>query len=339
MIPVLLVDRKSKHLSDLFAQYIFNNEKIYVSGGCTGNVSSIAGGLYSYIFYQKNKVDEIEMYKKIYSTEELKKNYLPFETKWTKPEVDSLLTRLNKTVLSNDNVLPETLREIFGLNKFEFNNYDRVKYFATKYPEPEILATLASFQNKKDLPLLHQNMDKAYYAITQFPDKSFIPELKLRIDDIWKNYYFMDATAAFCSKDANDLLLMIVDKFESLKKKDSAFWIGDGERYDHFYNCLEKRNCAFNDAFLLKMWTEHRMISFSFFQKIKDKHYNEILKGFMNENAFFTAPVNQDSDLSKYTEEELNGYLCPQILAYLKASPTLNQNKSINMETLTCQDR
>jgi hypothetical protein len=335
----ILVDRKSKFLVDLFSQYIYNNEEIYVRGGCTGNESCIAGELYSYIFYQNEKIKSVKYNKENYTAEELKKYHFDSETKWTNPEVDSLLTILNKAALSNDNILPITLRHIFAINKFKFDNYERIKYFANKYPTPEILATLANFQNKKDLPLLHKNIDDAFLAISKFPHPSFIPELKAKVDKGYDDYLYLEAATSFCSKEAEELLTMIVSKFETKRNSKKELDMFDGEPFGHFYNCLEKKNCNFNDSFLLKMWTDNRMISYSFFQKIKDKHYKEILKGYLNNLPFISAPGNEDMDWEKYKDEyeAADGYLCPIILKYLKNNTSVTNDKSIDLDSIECK--
>lgn len=332
----ILVDRKSKHLADLFKYYIFNNEEIYVQGGCTGNQSSLAGELYNYTFYQKRKIENVNYNIEHFTSTELKEFNLELTTSWTKPEVDSLLTLLNKTALSNNAVLPITLREIFALNNFKFENYKRIKYFAQKYPEEEILATLATFQNRKDLALLQQNIDKAYIAISKFPDISFIPSLVARIDLFNKDYYYLDAAASLCTKEAEELQTLIVEKFENLRNTKTGLLFGDGELYDHFYNCLEKKNCSLNDSFLVKLWLNHKVISFTFFQKIKEKQYGNLLKGFIKNIPITSAPINQESDWQHYSEEQLNGDLCPQILEYLKSNSQLNIDQSIDLEALHC---
>lgn len=345
----VLVDRKSKHLATLFSDYIKNDAEVHIHSGCTGNESSIAGELYGYIFYQNQKIENVKYFTRDHPIDSLKRYGMDYETKWAKPEVDSLLTILNKTALTNDNVLPVTLRHIFALNQFKFENYDRIKFFAYKYPEVEILATLAAYRNKKDLPLLHQNIGKAYIAISKFPDKSFIPELKERIENGCRNeYYFLDAVAAFRTKDAEELQLMVVDWFETLKKKNNGFWMGGGEQYDHFYECLEKQDCSYTDDFLLKLWLDRKFISISFFDKIKDKHYNEILKGFINPIPInITNPIptnilyNDDVVWEKYKAdfEEADGYWCPVILKYLKNNSSQNKDKSIDLDKIKCQER
>lgn len=245
----ILVNRKSKYLSRLFSQYLFNNKEIHIQAGCTGYQTSFAGELYSDLFYQKNKIDEIEMYRKEYTIEEIKKYHLPFETKWTKPEVDSLLVILNKIVLSNDNVLPTTLRHIFTLNKFKFDNHERVKYFAEKYPEREILATLASFQNKKDLPFFHQNIDNSFIAISKFPDKSFIKPMQDKYEKNIQNIDYYEAISSLCFDETNVIKNNIFDK---LSKSENIF---DQEYIQYLETSLKKYDCKFNTE-LLKEITE-----------------------------------------------------------------------------------
>lgn len=341
-INTILVDRKSTHLADLFTQYLFNQDEIHISMGCMGSTSSLAASLYSSIFYQNEKIESVRYNKEHYTPEELKEYYyLPVETKWTRAEVDSLLTVLNKTALSNDNVLPVTLKWIFENNTFKFENYERVRYFANKYPEKEILATLASFQNKNDLPLLHKNSDNAFIAISKFPDKFFIPVLKARFGKPFNNdyYNFLEAATSFCSTDAEELLTMIVAQFDSQRDSEKKLWLGDGEAYYHFYSCLEKRNCSVNDEFLLKLWLTHRTISLSFFDKIKEQHYGDILKGYLNPFPIDFPPSIGNLEQEKYkTEyEAADGYLCPIILNYLKDNSSLNKDKSINLDTIECK--
>lgn len=335
----VLVDRKSKHLAKLFSDYIKNDAEVYIHSGCTGYASSIAGELYGSIFYQNKKIEGIIFFMNEYTIEEMKKYQLDYETRWTKPEVDSLLLVLNKIALTNDNALPITLRHIFALNDFRFENHEKIKYFANKYPEIEILATLASFQNKKDLPLLHNNIDKAFIAISRFPDKSFIPELKTRIDEGINDYYFMDAATAFCNKEADELLNRIVEKFEAKKDAKGELFLSDGEIYSHFYNCLEKMNCNYNDSFLIKLWTNKKMISYSFFHKIKDTHYNEILEGYLKPFKIDSQQISDDFDFEKHRTDfdATDGYLCPIILKYLKENSSRSNDKSINLDTVECK--
>lgn len=336
-INAILIDRKSKYLTKLFTKEIFDEEKIYIRGGCTGYSSSFAGEMYNYLFSQNELMKIIQYYKENDLHNEIYN--LNYQTKWTKIEVDSLLTIFNKIALSNDEVLPVTLNNIFGQNNFKFENYERIKYFANKYPTPEILGTLASFGNKKDLPLFHQNFDNAYYAIRQFPDKSFIPELKNKVDKVAYDNEFLKAIASFCSKDSEELLLMVLAEFEKEKNEKGELDFFDGERLGYFYKYLEEKNCAVNDAILMKMWTEHRMISYSFFIKIKDKHYKEILQGYLKDLPFSSGMISDDFDFPKYKEEyyATDGYLCPIILNYLKTNASLNSNKSIDLDAIECK--
>jgi hypothetical protein len=239
----VLVSRKSKYIAELFSDYIKNDKEVLIQTGCTGFTSTIAGELYSYVIYQKKKIDEITYNKEHYTPVELKDYDLDSETKWTKPEVDSLLMVLNKIVLDHNNALPMTLRRIFALNKFEFVNYEKIKFFAYKYQEKEILATLASFQNKKDLPFLHKHIDIALLAISKFPDKSFEKIISEKFNDETRNIDYYEALAAFCTDDFNNL------KRKLYKELDDTDDIMDGEYMRRFELALQNHNCDFNFKF------------------------------------------------------------------------------------------
>ena len=169
----ILVDRKSKNLNKLFLNYINNDKEVQIRTGCMGYTSTITAELYRYVFYQKEKIDFInstnEGYEDVkeYEKEIYGDDYIEnYQSKWTKESVDSLLTIYNKTTIINDKISPKSLNTIFRLNDFKFDNYKRVKHFALKYPTEEILATLASFKNKEDLKLLHDNSENSILAIS-----------------------------------------------------------------------------------------------------------------------------------------------------------------------------
>jgi len=235
-----LVNRKSKRLADLFAKYIFNDEEVHIHTGCMGYESTIAGELYGYVFYQNSKIENIRYNKENYTARELKDYNLEQETKWIKPEIDSLLAIFNKISLTNDNSLALTLNHIFRLNHFRFENYERVQYFAYKYETSEIMATLASFQNKKDLPLFHKDIDRSLLAISMFPDKSFENIISNKFENGIRNTEYYEALSAFCSDNFNKLKEKLYD---TLEKTDD---IMDGEYISRFQNALQNHKCDYN---------------------------------------------------------------------------------------------
>jgi len=133
------------------------------------------------------------------------------------------------------------------LNDFKFDNYKRVKHFALKYPTEEILATLASFKNKEDLKLLHDNSENSILAISIFPDASFIPFLqkieKKNIETI--NYY--DAISAMCF---DEIMKIKENIFTTLKNSDNII---DQEYLYYFEEALKKGNCDNNKIILEKI--------------------------------------------------------------------------------------
>jgi hypothetical protein len=217
-MSTVLVERKSKKLSDIFSNFVKNDNEIHIHSGCTGYNSTIAGELYSYLFNQKEKIDLIKNYEN--ESEESKssiKEYYgddfeeQYKTKWTKNEVDSLLIEFNNIAIQYDFISSKTLNTIFIANDFKFENYERVKFFAYKYPTREIMATLANFQNKKDLQLFHENIDNSFLAISKFPDESFVKILQNKEEKNTENLDYYEAIASICSDDVNKIKKNILD--------------------------------------------------------------------------------------------------------------------------------
>lgn len=250
----ILVDRKSKNLSKLFLNYNNEDKEVHIRTGCMGYSSTIASELYRYVFYQKQKIDFInatnenhenvkEAEKEIYGDDY---NEM-YQTNWTKESVDSLLIIYNELAIANDKINPKFLNTIFRLNDFKFNNYKRVKYFALKYPTEEILATLASFKNRKDLKLFHNNSENSILAISIFPDTSFIPYLQKIEKENIENVNYYDAISAMCF---DEIMKIKENIFTTLKNSNN---IVDQEYLYYFEESLKKGNCDNNKLILEKI--------------------------------------------------------------------------------------
>ncbi|MEC4004359.1 hypothetical protein OX283_006810 [Flavobacterium sp. SUN052] len=239
-----LVKRKSNKIIDLFKTYLYNDEEVWAQMGCTGQNSSIAGELYSYIFYENEKIENIKYNKEHYSSKEIKENGFENKTKWTKPEIDSLLVSINKLVINYDLILPITINQIFRLNDYKFENYERVKYFAYKNPTRETLATLASYQNQDDLPFLLKNNSLSFLAISKFPDASFLTLLKEKNEKEYENVDFINAISSICSKDSEILKRNLLEHFSSSHDFDAR------EFLDYCFEALSKYKCDFNSQLI-----------------------------------------------------------------------------------------
>jgi hypothetical protein len=253
-MSLVLVDRKSKKLTDLFSNFIKDNKEIHIHTGCTGYNSTLASELYSYLFTQKEKIDLIKNYEndseeskaslKEYYGDDFEKQY---KTRWAIKEIDSLLIEFNNIAIQNDSISSKTLNTIFMANDFKFDNYKRVKFFAYKYPTREIMATLASFQNKNDLPLFHQNIDNSFLAISKFPDESFVKILQNTEIKNTENIDYYEAISSFCIDDLNKIKKNIFDK---LSKSDDIF---TQEYIQYLEVALKKYSCEYNSNLLLEI--------------------------------------------------------------------------------------
>ena len=253
-LSAILVDRKSKNLSQLFTNYIKKDERVHIQTGCTGYSSTIGGELYSYLFYQKEKLkfinatetgfEETKAYEKEIEGENFIKKY---QSRWTNHSIDSLLTQFNEVAINYDSILPQTLDKIFRLNDYKFDNYKRVKYFANKYPTREIMATLANFRKKSDLSLFLKNIDNALLSISRFPDKSFIQILENKYETNTDNLDYYEAISSFCNDEVNKIKNNIYEKFVNSKD------IFAQEYLQYFEESLKKYNCEFNKELISKI--------------------------------------------------------------------------------------
>lgn len=248
-----LVDRKSKNLTALFSEQLFSTQKITINNGSLTDKYTLAAALYKEVAFQKEKKQRKAYYEKT-STEAqlrgLKELFGPdFDSKWSIRESDSLMTILTRLALSNDDISPETLSQIFKINQFKAANYERVKYFAAKYPTAELLATLASFQNKNDLPLLRAHVSDAFIAISLFPHPSLLPDLKSNIGKEYENPHFQQAVAAYKSKESKVIL-------ESIWKKITTAYPQGNQRDEKLFalhGVIEKINCPLYSDILVAL--------------------------------------------------------------------------------------
>jgi len=144
----LVFSRKLPFLDQLFTHYLKNNDSIVVMEGCMASHTFLADELYKHIFWVKEKVKRVEENIKYRDSLQALKNPDPKlldsanqrnmeRTQWTEKEIDSVLVKLEKSVL-DDNTSSKSLIEYIA----EFNYYtdrkhpeyvDRLVYFDQKY--------------------------------------------------------------------------------------------------------------------------------------------------------------------------------------------------------------
>jgi hypothetical protein len=248
-----LVGRKSNRLSEMFQLQLASNDKVTIYTGGLSADYALSAALYKALAHEKEKLERKAYYEKTSTQAQLaglKELFgADYDSRWTIKETDSLMRAFTALVLSKDNMPAETLSQIFRTNGFKDSNYKRVKYFAGKYPTPEILATLATFKNSNDLPLFHKNVGNGYLAISRFPHPSFLPELKSKLDEDYDKPEFQEAVAAYRSRESKTILETICKKItmtnrEGFSKDESLF---------RLHGIIEQINCPIYSDLLLRL--------------------------------------------------------------------------------------
>ncbi|RZJ66109.1 MAG: hypothetical protein EOO50_11295 [Flavobacterium sp.] len=248
-----LVERKSAKVADLFKSYMTSDEIVKLKLGVIEYESNPASELYVAVAHQKEKAERKKYYERTTKKglqKELKGMFgRDYDTKWTSVETDACLAKLTAMALADDNVAPRTLNTIFYTSGYKSKNYARVKFFATKYPTAEILATLANFKNPTDIAVLTQYPQASYIAYSVYPHAAFFPTLQMNVDDDYANADFQNAISAYKNADAKTLLSKvcanICNNYALKSERDDKLF--------QLYSVIEKRNCRLFDSLLKKI--------------------------------------------------------------------------------------
>ncbi len=248
-----LVERKAKGLDRLFSKYVYDNNVIRIESGDQLVDWSLAIELYEAVAYQKVKLERRKYYEKTTSKgllTDVKQLFGPeYETRWSASEVDSLLQKFDSVAFATDDIAPQLLNYIYRHKEFKVGHYDRVRYFATKYPTAEVLATLANFKNPKDVPFLKENIDNAFLAIAKYPHPSFLPELKNRLNMHFDNAEFQEAVSSYSNPDSRSLLDAICKKIAGTYSDDAL----RNEKLFSLYSIMERHNYTYYRPVLAKI--------------------------------------------------------------------------------------
>jgi hypothetical protein len=252
-LSYLLVNRKYKRNTEIFKLFLKNNDTLNVTVGCVGHSSTLAAEFYSYFIHEKRKIED----RKELDSEILKDpkayEFFPLEeyhSNWNYEEIINSILELNSIVLDSDLINPITISTVFVLNNYDFNNYTKVKSITTKYPTRETLATLAGFQNEKDLNIILQNKKINFLAISKFPHSSFFPYLEKSLEKEYENLDYYQAITSYCTKES----LVLLDKlFEKILVENKSFALLGDELLDYLAKYIEEKNCPEHQDFLAKI--------------------------------------------------------------------------------------
>jgi hypothetical protein len=252
-LSYLLVDRKYKRNTEIFKLFLKNNDTLNITVGCVSHTSTLAAEFCSYFFNEKRKIED----RKALESEILKDpktyDFFPLEdyhSNWNYVEVINSINELNEIVLNTDSINSITINTIFRLNNYELNNYIKVKSIATRYPTRETLATLARFQNNKDLNIIRENKKINFLAISKFPHSSLFPHLEESLEKEYENLDYYQAITSFCTRESAVLLNKLYEKILVENRNNTFLGV---ELLDFLVKYTEEKNCPEHQDFLVKI--------------------------------------------------------------------------------------
>ncbi|HEX7869354.1 MAG TPA: hypothetical protein VF455_04500 [Chryseobacterium sp.] len=146
-VAKILFQRKSNRVLKIFNYFLKNNKPIEIASGCTGYESFLADEVYRSTFEEKNVISQAQGFKK-YNDSILNSKSLPHgfdksiledlkvETKWNNSEIDSLLLKMEKAILNDQNSSQSLVELVCEYNFYTEQKkayYQNLLYFEKKY--------------------------------------------------------------------------------------------------------------------------------------------------------------------------------------------------------------
>lgn len=248
-----LVERKSDSLTSLFTKYLDHTNQFDVLMAGKIVTTSHAVQLFRRVAWQKEKRLRREYYERTTSGDELVEIKVlfgrEFATRWSVKEADSVMNQMVSHALASDDISVRILNDILEINNYKTSDYQRIKHFSRKYQTPQILAALAAYKNPADIPFLKLHIDRAFIAISLFPDATLLPVLKSRMLNSFADPQYQDAIASFKNAEARATLETISQKLVATHHDESD----RAEKMLRLYNIIEKKNCRLYEPLLERL--------------------------------------------------------------------------------------
>ncbi|MDR0865739.1 MAG: HEAT repeat domain-containing protein [Candidatus Symbiothrix sp.] len=219
-----LADRKYPNLSDILAEFLRTGGTATTQTVDIISEDDLASIFYYRVLYQNfhNKITLSDSLFFSAQTQKLDSVIL------YSPQPTSLLS----IALKHNNANPKT--------------YDRVRKIALIEQNEDAIKALAIYQNKKDIPDIINLREKAFGAISHFPDTVFWDFLlSYQNKNKSKEYFF--ALTAFKTE-------------ESTKVLSSIFTHLNNKEINYLCEALTKNYCTFYQNLLLKIWEQNKTI-------------------------------------------------------------------------------
>jgi hypothetical protein len=199
----------------------------------------------------------------------------------TEKESENLKKELVSVILGSENVNIKLLEELYYSIPIVPENYEKLRKLVIESKSPQLLISLAKYNNPQDIDLIKSFGQDAFLAIEEFPDNKFLPFLEENIQES-KNFPFMFAVSKYCN-----------DKSVEIVKKVIDFHINDikGRSCKNYclttlYNQIYMDECKLYYPLLSDLWLSHKILSFDILDEYEKTHSEKeteefILKGLM----------------------------------------------------------
>jgi hypothetical protein len=199
----------------------------------------------------------------------------------TEKESENLKKELVSVILDAENVNIKLLEEIYYSIPIVPENYKKLRKLVIESKSPQLLISLAKYNNPQDIDLIKSFGQDAFLAIKEFPDNKFLPFLEENIQES-KNFPFMFAISKYC----NDKSVEIVKKVIEFQIKDIKVRSCKNYCLTTLYNQIYMDECKLYYPLLSDLWLSHKILSFDILNEYEKTHSEKeteefILNGLM----------------------------------------------------------
>src|SRR5690606_11170767 len=128
----------------------------------------------------------------------------------TDKESENLKKELVSVILDSENVNIKLLEEIYYSIPIVPENYEKLRKLVIESKSPQLLISLAKYNNPQDIHLIKSFGQDAFLAIEEFPDNKFLSFLEENIQES-KNFPFMFAISKYCNNESVEIVKKVID--------------------------------------------------------------------------------------------------------------------------------
>lgn len=256
-----LIDRDDKRLFEVFKNSINSKDSIVYTTGCLSSSVSLSAFFFENISFNQ-KINDERQY-----------------------EIKSKLVNL---IIENKPINTSLLNEIKYQIPTNLIYYEIIRDLITQNKSPDLLISLAKYQNEKDIELIKSFKEKSFLAIEKFPNDKFLPFLETYINH-YDEFPYMFAVSKFCNERSADLVLKIINLKTANLKNISC---NSSLCLEAIYNQVYMNYCKLYYPILEKLWVSHKILSFDILDNFEKNHSNEETADFILSGLLLNGNLN-----------------------------------------------